>query len=387
MEASMNIGKVETLTGSMMKQFELRVVERELRDLWKEKPEETDKQHATMRACVLNLLVYQEGTDDIGPLAETIIDITKHHPSRVLVMSTRANSLQDGIEAEVSAVCHFAPGRGKQICSEQIHIKAEGDAVKRLSPTVMPLFVSDLPVVLWWRGIPIDAQPFRGLLEAVDRVILDSEYLLRPTAFLSVLATMAHDRFKHVAFSDINWARLTQLRSHLAGLFDVPDLRTYLYDLSKLSIEYPVQMADEELPSAQAMLLVGWLADRLHWDAEPDIFRSKTGAHMLKFTKEAREITVDLIPVETMSGQDLKLTLTMTDSTGWQEARVILTRAYARNAIETKLETPTICWLKDVARYEMPGESELISRELEILGHDLIYEAALTRAGQMVEKM
>ena len=35
----------------------------------------------------------------------------------------------------------------------------------------------------------------------------------------------------------------------------------------------------------------------------------------------------------------------------------------------------------------MPGEAELISRELEILGHDTIYESALEYAGLIVEKM
>ncbi|MEW6730489.1 MAG: glucose-6-phosphate dehydrogenase assembly protein OpcA [Acidobacteriota bacterium] len=387
MEAS-NVGSLESLSGGAMKPFELRTIERELRDLWKEKPEEAAQpgKRTTMRACVLNLLIYQEG-DEQGSLSETILDITKHHPSRVLVLSTRPNSLHDNIGAEVSAVCHFTPGRGKQICSEQIYIAAEGNAVKRLAATAMPLFVSDLPVVLWWRGVPIDGQPFRGLLSAADRVILDSNYLPRPTIFLSVLAAMAREHFSHVAFSDLNWARLTQLRSHIAGLFDVPDLRNYLRDLNKLLIEYPASEADKELPSPQAMLLLGWLASRLHWNTDPDIFQSKSGAHMFKFKSNEREITVDMVPVDTMKEQDMRLTMTMTDNTGWQEARIIINRAYERNAIETKLETPTICWLKDVARYEMPSESELMVRELEIRSHDTVYENTLERAGHFVENM
>jgi hypothetical protein len=77
----------------------------------------------------------------------------------------------------------------------------------------------------------------------------------------------------------------------------------------------------------------------------------------------------------------------MADNTGWQEARIMIVRNYQHNAIETKLETPTICWLKNVARYEMPSEAELILNELEILGHDVIYENALESAGQIIEKM
>ncbi len=371
-----------------MKPFDLRTIERDIRELWKPTEEMVEgKQQANMRACVSNLLVYEDQVNEFNSLSDSISKITNYHPCRVIVMTSQPNAVQDKLEASVSALCRFSHGRGKQICSEKITINAEGSAVQRLSASVMPLFVSDLPVTLWWRGIPMDAQPFQGLLSCADRVILDSSYSVRPTAFLSVLATMTRERFKEVAFSDINWSRLTQLRSHIAGLFDVPDLLAYLRDLSKLSIEFPSTTADQDLPSPQAMLLVGWFMNRLGWGLTEDIMRSRTGATILKFLRGEREITVEMLPSAKMTGQDLKVTLTMADNTGWQEARIMIVRNYQHNAIETKLETPTICWLKNVARYEMPSEAELILNELEILGHDVIYENALESAGQIIEKM
>lgn len=378
---------VDTTVDNLMKPFDQRTIERDIRELWKEKEQDAASKKATMRACVSNLLIYEDQQDEIGSLAETIIDITRHHPCRVIVMSSQPNAIADKLEAGVSAVCSYVPGRGKQICSEQIMINAEGDAVKRLAASVMPLFVSDLPVTLWWRGMPVDAQPFSGLLSSANRVILNSSYSSRPTIFLSVLATLVRERFKEVAFSDINWSRLTQLRSHLAGLFDVPDLLAYLRDLSKVTIEFPATKADQDLPSPQAMLLVGWFMSRLGWGLTEDILRSRTGATILKFLRGEREVTVEMMPSAKLVDQDLKLTLTMTDNTGWQEARIVVSRNYAQNAIETKLETPTICWLKNVARYEMPKEAELILNELEILGHDVIYENALECAGQIIDKM
>jgi glucose-6-phosphate dehydrogenase assembly protein OpcA len=377
-----------TEINGLMKPFDLRTIEKDIRELWKQKEEvPEEKQSTSTRACVSNFLIYEDQEDEIGTLGETVLDVTKHHPCRVIVMSSKANALEDKLEAGVSAVCTSMPGQGKQICSEQIMVKAEGDAVKRLSASVIPLFVSDLPVNLWWRGVPVDAQPFSGLLGCSDRVILDSSYSSRPTAFLSVLATLARKRFKEVAFSDINWSRLTQLRSHLAGLFDVPDLLIYLKDLSKITIDFPSSTTDQDLPSPQAMLLVGWFMSRLNWGLTEDILRSRTGATILKFLRGEREIIIEMTPTNKLENQDLRLTLTMTDNTGWQEARIVVMRNYARNAIETKLETPTICWLKDVARYEMPSESELILSELEILGHDVIYENALECAAQIIEKM
>lgn len=372
-------------SGSSLKPFDMKSIERELRDLWKEKSEEGKQ--PTMRACVQNLLIYQDNMDEIASLTETIMDVTKHHPGRVIIMSTQPNALGNQLSAGVSVICRYDPSRGKEICSEQVNIHAEGDSVKRLAATVMPLLVSDLPVTLWWRGVPMEGQPFNGLLASADRVIVDSNYSVRPTAFLSVLATMAQTRFKHVSFSDLNWARLTEVRSHLAGLFDVPDLRAYLHDLTKISIEYASNTADQDLPSPQAMLLLGWFASRMGWRVTDDVFQSKSGVHLVKFIKGEAEIMVELKPVDSMPDQDLKLTLTMTDSSGWQEARMVIMRNYAHNAIETKLESPTICWLKDVAHYEMPGEAGLLSRELEILRHDLVYEGALEMAAQVLEKM
>ncbi|MBI4853403.1 MAG: glucose-6-phosphate dehydrogenase assembly protein OpcA [Acidobacteria bacterium] len=372
----------------IMKPFDLRTIEKDLRELWKQKEDAAEENKVTStRACVSNLLIYEDQEDEINTLTETIIDVTKHHPCRVIVMSSKANSLEDKLEAGVSAICSFTISQGKQICSEQIMVKAEGSAVKRLSASVMPLLVSDLPVNLWWRGVPVDTQPFSGLLGCANRVILDSSYSTRPTAFLSVLATLARQRFKEVAFSDINWSRLTQLRSHIAGLFDVPDLLAYLKDLSKVTIEFPSSTTDQDLPAPQAMLLVGWFMSRLNWGLTEDILRSRTGATILKFLRGEHEITVEMTPSTKLENQDLKLTLTMADNTGWQEARIVIMRNYAYNAIETKLETPTICWLKDVARYEMPTESELILSELEILGHDVIYENALECTAQIIEKM
>jgi glucose-6-phosphate dehydrogenase assembly protein OpcA len=387
MDASSNTENLETM-GAAMKPFDMKAIERELRDLWKDKDQDQaeDKRQSITRACVLNLLIYEENADEVDMLTKAIIDITKHHPSRVILMSTHPNSLNDSIQAGVSAVCHYAVGRGKKVCAEQVHVSAEGEGVKRLASTVMPLFVSDLPVALWWRGVPVEGQPFRGLLSVADRVIVDTEHIQRPTAFLPVLASMVRERYDQVAFSDVNWSRLTQLRSHISSLFDVPDLRGYLDDLSKVHIEYPSEASDKGLPSVQTMLLLGWFGNRLRWNTEPEVFQSKTGAHMLKYRADEREITVDLVPNDQLNGQDIKVTLTMMDASGWQVARIMINRAYERNAIETKLETPTICWLKDVSKYEMPSEAEFLARELDILGHDTIYEGALEHAAFTLER-
>lgn len=359
-----------------MRSFDIKTIERELNQLWRDDASEGQKR-TLMRACVINLLVYDEtGSEDLTE----IIDITKHHPGRVLLMNTKPNSLSESLTAEVSSVCQFLPGRGKQICSEQIRVVAEGAAVRRLAAAVRPLLVSDLPVVLWWRGVPSDMQPFTGLLDASDKVIIDTGYLPRPTAYLPVIA----DIVANARVSDLTWSRLTSLRSHIAGLYDVPDLRIYVRDISRVVIEYPSEASDRELPAPQPLLLLGWLAYRLGW-GEPEVLGLRAGNTVVRMRYKEREINAELAPSFDMTGDDLRVTLTMTDHTGWQEARIAVTRKYP--AIETKLETPTICWLRDVARYERPSDATLLVRELDILGRDTTYENVLRFVANLVNLM
>lgn len=362
--------KLETAEAAM-RPFDIKAIERDLSELWRD---DRPQKRALTRACVINLLVYDEIGD--SGLAETIIDITKHHPGRVLLMRTRPNSLTDSLQAEVSSVCQFLPSKGKQICSEQVTVVAEGAAVLRLAATVRPLLVSDLPVVLWWRGVPADIEPFAGLVEASDKVVIDTGYLPRPTAYLPVIADMVGSR----VFSDLTWSRLTGLRSHIAGLYDLPDLGVYVWDISRVVIEYPAETSDRELPAPQPLFLLGWLAYRLGWSA-PEFLRP----HIFRMWYEGREISAEFIASSGMTGDDLRITLTMTDHTGWQEARLAVART--AQTIETKLETPTICWLRDIAKYERPSEAVLLVRELELLGRDTTYENVLRFAANLVNLM
>lgn len=368
-------------SNTVMRPFDIKTIERDFRDLWQE---DEDQQRVLIRACVVNLLIYDEIGDE--SLTETIVDITRHHPGRVLLLKARPNCLVDSLKAGVSAVCQFLPGKGKHICSEQVKVVAEGDAVCRLAASVRPLLVSDLPVVLWWRGVPTDMQPFIGLMEVSDKLIIDTGYLPRPTAYLPAIADMVDG---HRVFSDLTWSRLTGLRSHIAGLYDVPDLRIYIRDISKVVIEYPVEASDRELPAPQPLLLLGWLAYRLDWStAQVLSLRSRVSvcsSDCFRMHYKDREITAELIASPNMTGEDLRITLTMTDHTGWQEARLAVTRTAQR--IETKLETPTICWLKDVARYERPSEARLLVRELDLLGRDTTYENVLRFAADLVNLM
>ncbi|MCS6885573.1 MAG: glucose-6-phosphate dehydrogenase assembly protein OpcA [Acidobacteriota bacterium] len=362
--------------------FDLKTIERHLQELWKAQTEENKSQ---VRACVVNLLIYDETSS--SELNTLITDIAKHHPGRVLLMKARPNALTELISAEVSAVCGVIPGRGKQLCCEQVTIVAEGAAAAwRLAATVRPLLISDLPVILWWRGMPSDMQPFTGLLDTADKVILDTSYLARPTAYLPVVAELVEAK-KQVAFADLNWSRLTTLRSHIAGLYDMPDLNAYIRDISSVRVKYCTEAADKELPPPQAVYLASWLIYRLDWD-DPKNCRSisRTGEYALESGYKGRPIHLQFAPSPSLVADDLQLEITMA-ADNKQKAHLMVKQAYEESGIKTKLETPTVCWLTTVEKHRRPSEATLLSRELEILGNDTTYENVLRVAAHLVNQL
>src|SRR4051812_25242220 len=104
MSSGGDAGKIETLASGAMKPFDMRIIEQALRDLWKEGAEAGAAQkQAAMRACVLNLIIYEDNPEEASKLTETIIDVTKHHPGRLLMMSTKPDAQQETLLADVSA--------------------------------------------------------------------------------------------------------------------------------------------------------------------------------------------------------------------------------------------------------------------------------------------
>ena len=106
---------------------------------------------------VLNLLTYVEGE-------ERADDAERRHPPDHRAASLpldladlhRQPTAPSSINAWVSAHCHMTSESGKQICSEQISIAAEGAAVSTMHSLALQLLISDTPVFLWWTA----SQPF-----------------------------------------------------------------------------------------------------------------------------------------------------------------------------------------------------------------------------------
>jgi hypothetical protein len=179
---------------------------------------------------------------------DVLTGLADRHPSRTIVLFPRPHD-PSGIEAEVAVACHPAGG-GRQVCTETIRIRLGGERAEVAWSVVQPLLLSDLPVFLRWRDLPpFGRREFDGLLDVVDRLIVDStewEGLPKPYAKLA-------DVFPRVVVSDIAWARTSRWRPMLASLW--PGIAG-------------VKRIKVTGTAAQAYLLAGWLSSRLGREIE-----------------------------------------------------------------------------------------------------------------------
>ena len=231
--------------------------------------------------------------------------LAERHPSRVILLLPELDADEDGIDADVSLQCFRMPGQEQHVCSEVIELRLRGARAVAPASIVTPLFIPDLPVFLRWRGRPrFGETSLDGLLDAVDRLVVDSaEWPDVPAAYGELAAV-----FDRAAVSDIAWRRTLRWRHELARMW--PEIA----EARRLAVTGPL---------ADALLLRGWLRDRLDAEFELDHERADT----------VQSIAVDGEPVP-------------------------------------------------VPRGEPPSASDLLSDELDQFGRDRIYErAAIAAAG------
>src|SRR5437868_1734656 len=101
-----------------------------------------------------------------------------------------------------------------------------------------------------------------------DRVGIDSTCFDHPYQDLSRLAQIIRERPQLMSVSDLNWGRLTAWRTLIASFWDIPDYKSHLDKIDRITIEYdPPDIAPDEI-APTALLILGWLASRLGWNLE-----------------------------------------------------------------------------------------------------------------------
>ena len=393
--------------GPHFEQVPVTRIEAELDRLWRE---ENDRAVASgdavvSRNTVLSLIAYTCTPETALQALSAIADLTAQHPARAVVLLSDPDSEDSGITAHV-AVRHETSGRDAGSC-EQIIIQAEGDAARHIPGVALPLLITGLPSLLWWTGdVPWGTHLVEALVDGSDRLIIDSSESTTADVTLAAASDLMRRKYSRCSLSDFNWTRQAPWRELTAQFFDSPTLRPYLHGIDRVTVEFAAGDEEDQTNSAQALLFVGWLAARLNWSLPR--FHGRGFGPARQYTLHdvnARPITVELnarfgmrvVNWSSIAGEaDPARTEAAAISDGQPvigHGALVSLRLHA--VVEGKAGTfivardqdlrhaTTLCQAEIGAQpsqrvnLDVLGEMALLQSQLELLGHDAVYESAL----------
>lgn len=361
------------------KTFSVALVEKQLTELWAETTAELDDESKTvLRSRVANLLVFLSNEDALKEVTSWIESLTATHPGRVLLVLGARDTADSDIEVSVTSLCQTDKRTGaRRLCGEQITLKAHGKFVVELPSAAVPLLVSDLLTFIYWRDAlsPSD-EVFRKLLAAADRLVIDSLEFREPVSELVRTNDLfQQEALRNVGVSDLNWERLTLWRALLADFYDVPEYQSELDRIDSVRVEYVGNESQTPIPP-QALLIVAWLATRLGWTlAATDSYESFT------FAAAGRTIAVELNQVAAGARQPGRL-VNVELSAGVASFAVARSEDNAHILAEARIRSKVK--RGRILQVRNRSVAQLLSREMEILSNDRIYQNAIAMVGRMI---
>lgn len=397
-------------------------VEEELSLLWKISADNLRTgQNTNVRTSVLNLVVCAPDLESAQSASRLLRDLASTHLARVtIVILDRSNSTSTAISTWVTLRCFSAISDIMRHCFEQTTIMSTGSTKRSIANILQPLLKPDLPVYLWWIGDPPDDDPaFLKLVELSNRVIVDSTSFFNPEQdiqTLSLLRQAAPDS----ALSDLNWGRLTPWRELVVQFFDVMEYRPYLSGITSIEIEHAAaplatptrtELGDVSPNPACALLLAGWLKARLGWSLTHDPMRNirDTASGTYRWQMERSSIpsttrtlgspraktakletvqraSIDIRPQVQSNMRPGSICLVrLTSSVEGKQATFTINREgdpdLVLTSVELSQETRPQRTVSLAAEHK---ESELLHDELEILGHDYLFEQTLEEMAELL---
>lgn len=327
------------------------------------------------RTAALNVVVYATREVHAERAARTIAELGARHPSRAIILLHQT----EGPE-EVRLTCHQELGRARQICHEQIVVRAATTSAHRLRSAIIPLLISDLPVFLWWTGVPpLDSLLFAHLTALADRLVIDSADFPRPEQTLRELSVrLAAD--DSTALTDLNWTRLTAWRELLAQFFDVPEWRGFLRIASGLRIGFAVDLDGREVYPSQGLLLFGWMAARLGWRQVDRLAPSEAGGLLFRMARpDGAPLWIRLRPrflrgVEAGAITGVRL---LAEAAGAHAEFVVKRAEDGQPHADTEVIIGGSAALRRRVFLPTPDVTKLLAEEFSIIRSDVVYEGAL----------
>lgn len=404
------------------KTVKIESIEEELAFLWKMSADNMRTgQNTNVRTSVLNLIICAPDIESAQRASALLRDLSSTHLARVTVLVLdHSGNAPASISTWVTLRCFSVISDIMRHCFEQATLLFSGGAIRALANIVQPLLKAHLPVYLWWVGDPPeDETVFNDLIELSDRVIVDSTTFFNPEQDIRTLALLSQAA-PNSALSDLNWGRATPWRQLVAQFFDVVEYRPYLAGVNSIEIEHAAaplatptvtELGDVSPNPACALLLAGWLKARLGWSLTPDSsenihdtasgtyrwhMESTAGSRSTRILGSSRAksgksgnaptAVIDIRPqVQSHMRPGSICLVRLTSSVEGKQATFTINREgdpdHVLTSVELSRETRP---QRTVSLTADHATSELLHDELEITGHDYLFEQTLEEVADLL---
>lgn len=418
-EATNSLGPRIPWAGKMVR---MENVEEELALLWKISADNMRiAQNTNVRTSVLNLVICAPDIESAKRASVLLRSLSTTHLARVNVLILdRDTDTPATINTWITLRCFSVISDIMRHCFEQTTLLATGRAVRSIFNILQPLLKPDLPVYLWWVGDPPDNDTiFNNLVQLSDRVIVDSTSFFNPEQDIHTLALL-RQAAPDCALSDLNWGRITPWRQLVIQFFDVTEYRPFLAGVTSIEIEHAAApLATTTLSEsgyvspnpACALLLAGWLKARLGWslatDTAHDIRDTASGTYhwSMEHTASPRATTplgsprartgklsyaqaasIDIRPqVQSHIRPGSICLVRLTSNFEGKQATFTIDREGDPDHVLTSVELSLgVRPQRTVILASTPSESELLHDELEIMGHDRLFEQTLQEVADLL---
>lgn len=269
-------------------------IENALGKLWEESGE------SKTRASLINLAIYSETEDSLEKNQAVIQGIAGEHAMRSLLIQADPTAPGSSANAWISMNCYLRGSKGGEVCSEQVSFQLCGEAARSLQSVVFSHLDSDLPLILWWQANfrpPIDGKLWRW----VDRLLFDSQSWSQLQEQFELVEKIAAITEARTILCDLNWTRSLPIRQAISGIFDASCALPELQSLKTLQIDHAPGYR------TTALLLVGWLADRLGWrltiESEHPQFQDARGNSIAVSFQETPGKSISRVHLESASAK------------------------------------------------------------------------------------
>ena len=209
------------------------------------------EEHGYVPARVLNTIIVVDRQFK-GEIANRLERVGRYHPSRTILVAVEPR--RTTLDAHVQIAVESADG-GISVGTESVEIDIGQKHVPMLDTFVDPLLVPDLTTLVWSPHGHEDAVD--ALRRLVSVVLIDSAQQLNAVEAIKRAEDVAQDAY----VVDLAWLRSTPWRERIAATFDPPAWRQSLREISGISV------TAREDSIVAGVLLLGWLACRLGWQA------------------------------------------------------------------------------------------------------------------------